>query len=78
MTEPPISKRTLVVCVQNQGYEASLERRKIYVSIDDDEAQARNLLRVVDESGDDYLFPAKMFIAVELPQPVQREFLTTA
>ena len=72
------SKRRFVVCVKNEGYEVSLERRKIYVSIEDEEAQTHKLIRVIDESGDDYLYPEKMFVAIELPQPIRRAVLTAA
>ena len=64
--------------MKNNGYEVSLERRKIYVSIEDEEAKARKLLRVIDESGDDYLFPERMFIPIDLPQPTRRAVLTAA
>jgi len=64
--------------VKNEGYEVSLERRKIYVSIEDEEAKARKLLRVVDESGDDYLFPERMFIPIDLPHTTRRAVLTAA
>jgi hypothetical protein len=78
MAKSPISKRRFVVCVKNEGYEVSLERRKIYVCIEDEEAQTHKLLRVIDESGEDYLFPEKMFILIELPQPIRRALLTVA
>ena len=60
-----------VVCVENGGYEASLERNKIYLVLPDPEAEASGDLRVVDESGEDYLFAAKRFVAVDLPEAVQ-------
>jgi hypothetical protein len=60
-----------VVCVENNGYEASLERNKIYLVLPDAEAEASGDLRVVDESGEDYLFAAKRFVAVDLPDAVQ-------
>jgi hypothetical protein len=78
MAKSFISKRRFVVCVKNEGYEVSLERRKIYVSIEDEEAQAHKLIRVIDESGEDYLFPEKLFIPIELPQPIRRAVLTAA
>ena len=56
----------------------SLERRKIYVSIEDEEAQTHKLIRVIDESGEDYLFPEKMFVPIELPQLIRRAVLTAA
>lgn len=55
-----------VVCLQNDGYPASLERRKIYQALLDPEAQAHQLIRVVDESGDDYLYPLSYFSAISL------------
>jgi RNA polymerase-interacting CarD/CdnL/TRCF family regulator len=65
----------LVVCTENDGYGVSLERRKIYVSIPDREAEKQGLRRVVDESGEDYLYPADFFRPIELPQPVKRAVL---
>jgi len=61
-----------VVCVRNDGYEASLERRKLYRTIPDAQAAANGQIRVIDESGDDYLFPSTLFVAVELPASVRR------
>jgi hypothetical protein len=67
--------RQLVVCIENDGYAASLERRKIYVSLPDEAAGKHGLLRVIDESGDDYLFPESFFRPIDLPQPVKRAVL---
>ena len=64
-------KRSFVVCVRNMGYPASLEVRKIYTTVPDRSAEAHGMLRVVDESGEDYLYPAKFFMAVDLPQPLR-------
>jgi len=58
---------TLVVCVSNKGYPASLERRKIYEAISDSDAGQHHLLRIIDESGESYLYPEKFFIPVKLP-----------
>jgi hypothetical protein len=63
-------KKRFVVCVRNTGYPASLELRKIYQALPDDEAADHGLVRVVDESGEDYLYPVKFFMAVDLPQQV--------
>jgi hypothetical protein len=63
-----------VVCVRNRGYAASLEPRKVYVRLKDDAAAAHGLLRVIDESGEDYLFPERLFEAVELPHRARRAF----
>jgi hypothetical protein len=64
-------KRDFVVCVRNTGYPASLEIRKIYTTVPDRTAEAHGMLRVVDESGEDYLYPAKFFMRVDLPQPLR-------
>lgn len=63
-------KKTFVVCVRNTGYPASLELRKIYQALSDEDAGAHGLVRVIDESGEDYLYPQKLFVAVDLPQEV--------
>ncbi len=71
--------RRLVICLDNAGYEVSLERRKIYVAIPDAKAAARyGRIRVVDESGDDYLYPEERFIEAELPQATRRAILQAA
>lgn len=67
--------RQLVICLDNSGYEVSLERRKIYVSIPDARAAKLGQLRVIDESGEDYLYPQKAFIPAELNQAVRRAVL---
>ncbi len=70
--------RQLVVCVDNDGYAASLERRKIYVALRDAGAEKHNLLRVVDESGEDYLYPKAFFRSIALPQAVRKAVLAAA
>ena len=70
----PRSKQ-LVVCVDNDGYAVSLEKRKIYVSLRDAAAEKHGLLRIVDESGEDYLYPKTFFRAVDLPVAVRRAVL---
>lgn len=62
-----------VVCVANEGYRASLVVRRIYHVLPDREAAKRGLLRVVDESGEDYLYPKKLFAAVDLPSALSRK-----
>ena len=56
------TKTRLVVCIDNTGYPASLEPRKLYQVLPDPEAKAHGQLRVVDESGEDYLYPASLFL----------------
>jgi hypothetical protein len=64
-----------VVCVRNTGYRASLEQDKIYVAIPDAEAAQHGQLRVVDESGGDYLFSADRFVAIAVPAAVRASLL---
>lgn len=63
------------VCVNNIGYPASLELHKIYRILPDRDAEADGDLRVVDESGEDYLYPADFFVLIELPQAVEASLL---
>jgi len=63
-----------VVCVKNQDYPASLELRKIYRVIPDPRAAEHRLIRVIDESGEDYLYQADYFVLIELPQGVEKVF----
>ena len=58
------SPHGFVLCIKNDGYEVSLERRKLYVTIPDPEAAADGQIRVIDESGEDYLYPASHFRVV--------------
>ena len=67
--------KQLVVCVDNDGYAVSLERRKIYVALHDAAAESHNMLRVIDESGEDYLYPKAFFRAIALPLAVKRAVL---
>ncbi len=66
------------VCIRNTGYDASLERNKIYVVLPDENAEREGELRVVDESGEDYLFAADRFVAVDVPAAVRASLLKTA
>ncbi|HEY8021586.1 MAG TPA: hypothetical protein VIH93_10815, partial [Thermoanaerobaculia bacterium] len=63
-----MSDETFVLCVDNAGYEASLEPRKVYRAIDDPSAEKHGMIRVVDESGEDYLFPARLFVPIAVPR----------
>ena len=64
-------RREFAVCVRNTDYPASLELRKIYQILPDLEATAHGLIRVIDESGDDYLYPKIFFDRFDLSQPVE-------
>jgi hypothetical protein len=64
-----------VICIRNSGYLASLELRKLYEVIEDPQAETDDMLRVIDESGEDYLYPNDMFIAAPLPASVEEAVL---
>jgi len=66
-----------IICIQNDGYNASLEARKLYRMLDDDRAHKMGLLRVVDESGEDYLYPETMFYPIQVPQTLEQQLLET-
>jgi hypothetical protein len=70
-----IRTKQLVICVDNDGYAASLERRKIYVAMRDTVAEKHNMQRIIDESGEDYLYPKAFFRPIALPQAVKRAVL---
>lgn len=59
---------TWLVCVSNTGYEIDLEPRKLYERVVDDAAEQKGLVRIIDDSGEDYLFPSALFAAIDLPQ----------
>lgn len=61
-----------VICIQNAGYEASLEPRKIYRSLPDKEGAGAGFIRVIDESGEDYLFPKALFRPIQLALSIRR------
>jgi hypothetical protein len=73
-----LSSLSFVVCVDNTDYPASLEKRKIYEVLPDEQAEQHSMVRVVDESGEDYLYPSDYFLAVELPQSVQQALALAA
>jgi hypothetical protein len=66
-----------VVCINNNEC-ADLEVRKLYQVLPDEEAAADGLLRVVDEAGEDYLYPAELFLQIELPQAIEKALLPAA
>ena len=71
----PARERQFVLCLRNSGYEASLEPRKVYAVVPDSTAASHDQVRVVDESGEDYLFPRSLFAAIKLPIALQRALL---
>ena len=67
-----------VICISNEGYPASLERRKIYEVIPDADAESVGQLRVKDESGEDYLYPREFFVSVDLPSGTEKAVISAA
>jgi hypothetical protein len=61
-----------LICLENDGYEASLERAKVYRTIADPNAASEGLVRIIDESGEDYLYPARFFESIQLPVNIRR------
>ncbi len=68
MTEPA---KQFAVCIRNDEYEASLQVRKIYEVLEDAFAEQHNMIRVIDEEGEDYLYPRDWFLPIDLPQHVE-------
>jgi hypothetical protein len=68
----------LVICIRNTGHRASLERRKIYEVIPDPDAEKYNQIRVIDESGKDYLYPRDYFVSVTLPEEIRAAVIQVA
>lgn len=62
-----------IVCISNKGYEVSLEPRKLYKKLRDPASERHGLVRVLDESGEDYLFPADHFTPIDVPQKIKRQ-----
>lgn len=72
------TQMSFVLCIENEGYPASLEPRKVYPVLSDPAAEERGLLRVVDESGEDYLYPARFFVPIQVPKAAERAFADRA
>jgi hypothetical protein len=72
-TVEPAENAAFAICVCNDDYPASLELRKLYPVLDDPFAREHGFIRVVDESGEDYLFPDEYFVRVNLPQAVEKK-----
>ena len=75
MKHPENMRPLFAVCINNAEYPASLERHKIYQVLPDEDAAGDGDIRVIDESGEDYLYPASFFVVIEVPQEVERAIL---
>lgn len=69
------AEHRFVVCIRNKDYPTSLELRKIYQMVADATAAQHHLVRIIDESGEDYLYPEKYFVPIDLPESVEKALL---
>lgn len=65
------NEKHYAVCVRNDEYEGTLELRKIYEVLADPDAEPHDMVRVIDESGEDYLYPRQWFLPIELPRNIE-------
>jgi hypothetical protein len=72
------TKTSYVMCIDDGGYPASLEVRKVYVVLPDERAAQQKFIRVIDETEEDYLYPAKLFVPIDLPPEAARVLLSVA
>jgi hypothetical protein len=78
MKTEQVQPNQFAVCLNNEGYKASLEVGKIYRVVNDEEASANGLIRVIDESGEDYAFSTGRFYPIEVPKPVEEVLLSVS
>ena len=69
-----LDTQNYVLCISNEKYPASLETRKIYRCVPDSQAEAHGQIRVIDESGEDYVYPQGLFLPIEIPEEATRAF----
>ena len=73
-----MKQANFVICVENSDYAASLEKRKIYETVEDAEAAKHGQIRVIDESGEDYLYPSEYFVEADLPDEIRAAVVRAA
>jgi hypothetical protein len=73
-----VSRSRFVLCIDSGDYGVSLETRKVYRVVADRSAESRALLRIVDETGEDYLFPRSLFVPIEVPRKAAAAFSAPA
>ena len=71
-------KNKFLLCIENEGYEASLELRKLYERLPDKEAERHKQLRIIDESGEDYLYPSDYFAPIRLSVQTRTKLIEKA
>lgn len=69
------SEPRFVICINDGGYVDDLKVRTIYQVLPDESAARSNYIRVIDETGEDYLYPASLFVAIEVPREVEEALL---
>jgi hypothetical protein len=72
------NEHRFVICIRNDDYPASLEKRKIYEVLPDADAKKHDQVRVIDESGEDYLYPETYFVPIELPKSTEQALVNAA
>lgn len=72
------TSRQFFLCIRNDEYAASLQVRTVYPALSDPDAEAHGMLRIVDESGEDYLFPATFFVPIDVPEVAVEVFAGAA
>ncbi len=78
MQKPTRAAFRFLICVENEGYAVSLEKRKIYVALPDAMALKHGRVRVIDESGEDYLYPKGLFLSITIPPSLRKAILKAA
>ena len=78
MQKPKRAASRLLICIENKAYTVSLEKRKIYVALPDSMALKYGQVRVIDESGEDYLYPRSLFLPITVPTSVRKAILKAA
>jgi hypothetical protein len=78
MTQLTTTEPRFAICIANTGYPAALEVRKIYQVLPDEDAARHQYLRIIDESGEDYLYPAAYFVLIDLPASTKEVLLKAA
>ncbi len=73
-----MNKSKFVICIDNSNYPASLEKRKIYESVADSDAEKLGQIRIIDETGDDYLYPAECFVDADLSDKIREAVVRAA
>ena len=66
------------ICISNEDYEVSLERRKLYEVIQDKETEQMDCIKVIDESGEPYIYPKKFFAIISLPEIIEQQIMHAA